>query len=108
MGYHNVRIVVLDERHGSATNESLTLSERHTIEQADIKIQIKGDGVFTDSNLVDVITPPSDAQMSSDKAKLETAYRESTRKPDPPPRDALHKAYRALGNSEDFEPPPMD
>jgi|1185.fasta_scaffold528408_1 hypothetical protein len=107
MSYNSVRVVVLDERLSSVNDDTISPEDRHLIGQADYVIRITPDRVLSDSNMVDVITPATEATLSLEKAKREFDQRDAKRRPDPPARDGLRKAYVALGNSEDFEPPEL-
>lgn len=107
MSYMSVRIAVIDERNSVSNNETTSRSDRHLIEQADVVIRVKPDGVLSYSNLVDVITPATDSIRSMEKALQDKTGREAKRIPDPPPREALTKAYRALGQSGNFKPPDL-
>jgi hypothetical protein len=107
MSYMSVRIAVIDERNSVANQETTSRYDRHLIEQADVVIRIKPDNVVSNSNLVNVITPSTESVMSMEKAALDKAGREAKRIPDPPPHEALSKAYRALGQSGNFKPPDL-
>lgn len=106
MSYLSVRVVVLDERQGSVNEDTISFEEMHLIEQADYIIRIAPDRVITGSNMIDVITPATEAEKSSSKAQQDLEQREAKRVEEPA-RDGLRKAYVALGNSEDFEPPEL-
>jgi hypothetical protein len=113
MSYMFARVVVVDVRKGKLSFDSGAVSDedRHLYNQADLIITVTNDGVFSDSNMVDVITPKSEAQLSLEKAQREAAaLAERHRRPQDIAqtyRDAMSKAYRALGQSENFQPPPL-